>query len=252
MIAEERKKKITEFVTSIGIVDVKQLAVMFDVSIYTIRRDLNELEQKGLINKTRGGAVRSEKSSFIPSMEEGMSEAIIEKNQIAESAADLIDEGDTIMLPGTTINQLMLPHIQHKKVMIVTNSIPIAQKSMIYPGLETIILGGRIKSHRGNIFDMKAYNELQQFHFDKCFLAAAGIHVENGITTAALDSAIFSSSVMKRSKQSIFLLDYRKVGRVTFSKICNIQDPELIITNISSDPDQIDTLKQKNAKIILV
>lgn len=71
MLSEERKNKIVQMVENDGVVQIQQLADIYDVSIYTIRRDLSDLEEKGLIKKTHGGAVRVEKSMWLPTVEEG-------------------------------------------------------------------------------------------------------------------------------------------------------------------------------------
>ena len=71
MLNEERKKKIAQLINEEGIVQIQKLADLFNVSIYTIRRDLNDLEKRGVIRKTRGGAVRIEKAAWLPTVEEG-------------------------------------------------------------------------------------------------------------------------------------------------------------------------------------
>lgn len=252
MIAEERRKKIVELIHNLGVVDLKYLSTCFDVSIYTIRRDLNILEQQGIIDKTRGGAKKNYQSSFIPELETGMQKNIIEKTKIAEAAAGYIQNGDTIMLMGTTINQLLLPYLQHKNILIVTNSILIAEKTLTFPNLEVIILGGKIKSHRGNILDITSLSSLRTFYFDKCFLGAAGIHSEKGITTAGLDSATFTKAVIDCSKESFVLADYSKFGNVTFSKIADVCNVNFIITNDTANKNEIERCIKKGAQIQLV
>lgn len=252
MLSEERKKRITEMVNRDGIVQIQQLADFFNVSIYTIRRDLTELEKKGAIRKTHGGAVTVEKASWLPTIEEGRKEAIKEKEAIAAKACQYISDGDTIFLAGSTISQMMIPGIKDKKLTIVTNSLDIAKELSYYEKIETIITGGRVKNHKGNILGGKAVEDIKNYHFDSAFIPCAGVNYKNGITTSTLDSADFIRSVIMSSIENILVADYRKIGRITFCKICDISAISRLITDDKADKDELDKIHKKGIDIDIV
>ncbi|MFZ5967953.1 MAG: DeoR/GlpR family DNA-binding transcription regulator [Bacillota bacterium] len=249
MITEARRKKIIELIEREGVVNLQQLTDSFDVSIYTIRRDLTDLEKKGLLKKTHGGAVRVEKTKWIPTMESGKTEAVEEKKCIAVKAAELVSDGDTIMLMGSTIALYMIPLIKHKTITIVTNSLDIAKELSLFENIETILIGGRIKNYKGNILGSRAVDEIRNYHFDKAFLPCAGIEDNMGISTSTIDSADFLSAVVESTNQNIVIADYRKIGRITFAKVCTIEKIDMLITDERSDKETLAKLVKKGLKI---
>lgn len=251
MITEERRKKILELVEKEGIVNLQQLTEAFHVSIYTIRRDLTDLEEKGLLKKTHGGAVRIEKTKWIPTMEEGKNEALEEKKLIAAKAAEFVENGDTIMLMGSTIGLLMIPMLREKNITIVTNSLDIAKELSILETIETIMIGGRIKNYKGNILGSRAVNELRNYHFDKAFIPCAGIKEDFGISTSTIDSADFLRTLLDCTRQNIVVADYRKIGRVTFAKVGDLGKIDMLITDEKANKDELNRISRRGIPVEL-
>lgn len=249
MLTEERKKIIVQMLEEDGIVKINQLAEKFDVSIYTIRRDLTDLEKKGLLKKTHGGAVKIQKSMWLPTIEEGEKEAIAEKKAIAKKASEHIEDGDTIFLIGSTITQALIPYIFNKKITVVTNSIDIGKIVCQYSNIETIIVGGRIKNFKGNILGSRAISDVNAFYFDKSIIPCAGIEAKGGVTTSTIDTADFTRAVIGSTMENIFVADYRKIGRVTFSKVCDVSDIKILITDEKADKNELDKISKKGAAI---
>lgn len=249
MITEARRKKIIELVEREGIVNLQQLTEAFHVSIYTIRRDLTALEKSGLLKKTHGGAVRVEKSKWIPSVEEGKTEALNEKKKIAMKAAQFVDDGDTIMLMGSMISLLMIPIIKEKNITIVTNSLDVAKELSQFSNIETIVIGGRIKNYKGNILGSRAINDLKNYHFDKAFIPCAGIKEDTGISTSTIDSSDFLKAVIDSSRQNIVIADYRKIGRITFANVCSLDKIHILITDDQADKEALNKITKKGVHI---
>lgn len=252
MLTEERRNRIVEMIESKGIVQIQELADLFNISVYTVRRDLSNLESKGLIKKTHGGAIRVEKTSWLPTLEEGMREAASEKMAIAKKASSCIENGDTIFLMGGTINLMLLQYIKSKRIIVVTNSLDIAKALSQYENIETIILGGRIKNYKGNVLGSRAVYELGNFHFDRSFLPCAGINSKDGITTSSIDSADFSRAIINSTDENVVVADYRKVGRVTFTKICNVECVRRLITDSGADADELKKISKKKVLVDVV
>lgn len=249
MITEARRKKIVELIEKEGIVNLQQLTETFQVSIYTIRRDLNALEEKELLKKIHGGAVRVEKSKWIPSFEEGKKEAFDEKKKIAQKSACFINDGDTIMLMGSMISLLMIPMIKDKNITIVTNSLDVAKELAQFPNIETILIGGRIKNYKGNILGSRAINDLKNYHFDKAFIPCAGIKADVGISTSTIDSSDFLKAIIENSRQNIVIADYRKVGRVTFANVCTLDKVHILITDDQSNKVELTKIEKKGVQV---
>lgn len=249
MITEARRKKILELIEREGIVNLQQLTDTFDVSIYTIRRDLTALEKKGLLKKTHGGAIKIEKSKWIPSMEEEKNIALDEKKMIALKAAQLIDDGDTIMLLGSMISLLMIPILKDKNITVVTNSLDVAKEFSAIPNIETILIGGQVKNYKGNILGSRAISDVNNYHFDKAFIPCAGIKADAGVSTPTIDSSDFLRTVIACSRQSIVVADYRKIGRITFAKACPISKIDMLITDAHANKDELKRIEKQGVKI---
>lgn len=252
MLNEERKKKIAQLINEEGIVQIQKLADLFNVSIYTIRRDLNDLEKRGVIRKTRGGAVRIEKAAWLPTVEEGKKEAAKEKKAIALKALQYIEDTDTIFLMGSTITNIMIPKLQGKKLTVVTNSLDVAAGLCRYDTIETIIIGGRVKNYKGNILGSKAVEDIRNYYLDKSFIPCGGVNHKYGITTSTIDSADLTRTVIKSAGENILIADYRKIGRVTFSKVCGISSVSRLITDDKADKSELEELQREDIDIDIV
>jgi len=249
MLTEERKKIILQMLEEDGIVKINQLAEKFDVSIYTIRRDLTDLEKKGLLKKTHGGAVKIQKAMWLPTIEEGEKEAMAEKKAIAKKASEYIEDGDTIFLIGSMITRAIIPYIFNKKITVVTNSIDIGKIVCQYSNIETIIVGGRVKNFKGNILGGRAISDVNAFYFDKSIIPCAGIESKGGVTTSTIDTADFTRAVISSTMENIVVADYRKIGRVTFSKVCDASDIKILITDEKADKNELDKISKKGVSI---
>jgi DeoR/GlpR family transcriptional regulator of sugar metabolism len=205
-----------------------------------------------LIKKTHGGAVKVEKSMWLPTIEDGKKEAINEKKAIARKASSYIENGDTIFLMGSTISLIIIQYLCNKKITVVTNSLDVARDLCNYDNIETIIIGGRVKNYKGNILGSFAAYEAQNFHFDKAIIPCAGVQYKSGVTTSTIDSADFTRTVINTAGESILVADYRKVGRVTFSKICDVSRIQRFITDDKADSHELDEISKKEVLIDVV
>lgn len=252
MLTEQRKNKILQILDKDGVVQVHRLADTFHVSIYTIRRDLSDLENKGLLKKTHGGAVRVEKSMWLPTVEEGKKEAVPEKNAIALKAADYIEDGDTIFFMGSTVTHMIIPYINNRRITVVTNSLDVAKSLCVHSSIETVIIGGKVRNYKANILGSRAVNDVMNFYFDKAFIPCAGVQAKAGITTSTIETADFTRAVINSTKENILIADYRKIGRITFSKICDLSCIKRLITDNKADNSELEEISRMGVSIDIV
>lgn len=252
MITEARRKQIVHMVDKDGVVNIQSLADFFQVSIYTIRRDLTDLESKGKLKKIHGGAEKIEKTKWISSIEEGNKEAVAHKKAIAKKAASYVEQGDTILLMGSMISLFMIPFIKNLHITVVTNSLDIAKELSASSSIDIILIGGRVKNMKGNILGSRAMKEVYNFNFDKAFLPCAGIHHKIGVTTSTIDTCDFLKAAINCSIQNIIIADYRKIGRITFSKVCDFHCIHTLITDEQANKEEIKLMKKNNINIDMV
>ncbi|PAB59457.1 hypothetical protein CCE28_09580 [Anaeromicrobium sediminis] len=249
LITEARRKQIVEMVEKEGVVNVQNLAEFFNVSIYTIRRDLTDLENKGKLKKIHGGAEKIEKTKWISTLEEGNEEAVAHKKKIAKKAAEYVEDGDTILLMGSMISLFMIPHIKDLYITVVTNSLDVAKELSSSSSIDIILIGGRVKNMKGNILGSRAMKEVYNFNFDKAFLPCAGVHHRVGITTSTIDTSDFLKAAINCSRQNIIICDYRKIGRITFSKVCDFESIHTIITDEEANSDELELISKHKIHI---
>lgn len=225
MIFEKRIEIILNILKKQRQVSNKILKSNLNVSESTLRRDLDYLEKRGYIKRVHGGAVLSNIEFEEKSYDKNVVSCIESKIKIAKKASKEIFDSKYIYLDGgTTINQLIdyLP----KDCTVITNGFMHLEK-LGKNNIKTIFLGGNFKTRTNVVIGEQTLDNLLKYNFDLCFIGANG-YCNGEFTTHDPNEAIIKNTAIKRSKRSIILLDRSKFGKVYFSKICNIEDVDLI------------------------
>lgn len=232
MFAEERKKQIIELVVKNEKVTVPYLSKFFNVSSATIRNDLRELENGGLLKRTHGGAMSTSKSSFEVEPKDKEIKNIDEKKAIAEEALKLIENGDTIMLDtGTTTFQLANLLSKRENLTIVTNDILIANKLEEFDSNNVILIGGMLRKKYHCVVGNLGVNMISNLVIDKAFMAANGLSTLRGASTPDINQSEIKKSMISISDKVIFLCDSTKIGKNSFINFAQIDQIDTIITD---------------------
>lgn len=233
MLAAERKNLILEKLQDEKRVVVSELSELFDVSEETIRRDLDKLDKMGLATKTYGGAVLVENSNVEMPFKVRRKKNIQGKRVIAGIIAGLINDGDHIIMdPSTTAVFIVKALSDKKRLTIVTNSIEVLVELADAPGLEVISTGGTLKENYLALAGPRAIESINSFHADKLIMSCKGIDMDKGITDAHEMFSQVKKAMLKSSKQIILAADYTKFDNVAFSKICEVADIDMIVTDV--------------------
>ena len=202
MNTTQRRYEIYEKLKKDKTVQVSELAKVYSVSLMTIRRDLDSLENQGLATKSYGGATLNESSSTEPSFEikEGMSQS--DKKEIAIYASTLIQDGDSIYLDcGTTCLELF-KRIHHKKITIFTN-----------------------------------FWKILQYVDRNTFISVLGLDLDYGVSIPSMSDALVKKAILDSSNKKICMVDHTKFHKKYMSKIANIDDFDMIITDDKLESD---------------
>lgn len=244
MFAEERKTEILQLVKTGNPVMVTSLSQRFGVSESTVRRDLQELEDNGLIQRTHGGAI-SVQTGFELSFQEKGIRFLAEKQQIASMAASLVKDGETVLLDSGTTTLEIAKLLRTKTITIATNSMEIAQVFSDDAHVETLLLGGTLRKNTRSLVGYITNDALRRMNFDKVFLAANGIDAEIGITTPNLSEAETKRYMLHSGKEKILVADHSKIGQRSLCQICGLEELDLLITDPgidANDARQLGTL----------
>jgi DeoR family fructose operon transcriptional repressor len=227
MIQYERKQLILERLQAAGVAHLEELIEGTGASASTIRRDIDALVRSGRVIALRGGAIRlNDRISELPSSEKALINRDA-KQAIAETAAGLVNDGDTVYLDsGTTALQLM-PLLRNRRIHLITSN---TQVLAVTPGekMRVTILAGDYIASIGSIAGSLTERLLRDLHFDKAFIGASGCSASVGINTFDIREATKKRIVHDNSEQAYVLLDSSKFGKSTLCKALELSEAQVI------------------------
>jgi len=250
MFSMERKQIIEELIKQKASVEVNELATRFNVSESTIRRDLKEMETKGLLIRTHGGAMEVSRLNYEMSFREKEIENISDKQKIGEIAAAMIEDGDTIILDSGTTTLEIAKRIRAKSVTVITNSIDIALEISNKENIELIVAGGSLRQTTRAMVGPLAENVLKSFRVDKAFIGVNGISIKNGFTTPNFLEARLKKTIIEVAGKAIIVADRSKFNKVCFSIIGELKEASSIITTDVLEKEILNKFKELGVNII--
>ncbi len=248
-----RRQQILNLLEETGSLDVGDLADRFAVSVVTIRRDLDDLEREGLLQRTFGGAVFSHRSRFNKSFLERAGLHRREKRAIAAAALDYVKDGDTIILDAgtTTLALAQLLKQQVKSAFIITCSVPVALE-LSSAGYDILLLGGMVRNKSLALLGRETLAVLDRYRADKAFLGSSGFTAENGHTTPNSDDAQIKEAIMRVSEEIYVLVDSSKYGDQCLTRFAHLRDVDLTITDSRLSKNKAKALEAAGATLRVV
>lgn len=249
MIAPGRRRKILELLEQQGNVKVEELAGIFDVSQVTIRKDLTELEEQGMLQRTYGGAVYSHRSRFNASFFQRLMMRSSPKNAIASAALAHIHEGDTIILDAgsTTLALAQILPSRFRSLYVITNSVPAALE-LSQAGYEILLVGGQVRNHSLALIGPAAIKTLETYHSDRAFLGTSGATLTHGYSTPnPLDAAV-KQAMMRSADETYVLTDSTKFGHACLASFASLKEVHLVITDFGMPAEFADAFTKRGVK----
>ncbi len=249
MNIKERKKKIFDFISQNNDISILEISQMLGVSVVTIRTDLNSLAEEGLIIRTHGGAV----PAFHQSIVDRQREMVEEKQRIAKAGAEMVKDGDRIMIIAGTTAVLTAKYLLGKRdIHVVTNSTLILPYARMNPSLHVTLIGGEFRPAAEGMVGAIALRDLEQFHVETAFLGTDGFSLKTGITADLPETAEIGRKMVEHSARRILLADSSKYGKAGFALIGPLEKMDLIITDDKLPGDEFDLLKKNGLSVITV
>jgi len=249
MLTPIRHQTILSMLKEKDIVQIHELVEATGVSESTIRRDLSDLEEQGLLKRVHGGAISIQNKIDEPTMIEKSIKHKKEKLAIARYAASLVKERDTIFLDAGTTTLQMIAFLPSDQIVVVTNGVDCAMK-LIQRNIKTILLGGELKASTWSLVGREAVNSISQYRFDKCFLGINGIDHVHGLTTPDPEEAHVKQLAIKYSDERFVLCDSSKFSRVTFAKVGDLHEVNVITDDALNEKEQEIYQKLTNLKVV--
>ena len=249
----ERRAKIIEEIEQNGNVQVHLLSKMFRVSPVTIRNDLSHLEQKNLLIRTRGGAIRPQQVAIDYKLNLKAKKHFPEKQAIGKKAAELINEGETIILDsGTTTFEVAKNLGEFNDLTIITNALNVAGALIDFTNIKVIVPGGTLRRNSLSLIGAIAEQSIQDYYCDKLFIGVDGIDTEHGISTPNAEEAHLNKLMIKNSKEVIVVTDSSKFLKRSFVVISGIEDVDTIITDNGIPDEEYKKLVTMGKNVVLV
>jgi DeoR family transcriptional regulator of aga operon len=248
-----RRAKIIEELQLNGKVDVSALSRMCKVSEVTIRNDLIQLELKGMLIRTRGGALRQESVSTDFALSEKRRRHFKEKQLIGKKAAELIKNGETIIFDsGTTTMEVARNLGGYSDLTVLTNALNIAASLTGDKSCRVIMLGGLLRVKSLSLVGTQAEENLRNYSCDKLYLGVDGIDSGYGLTTPNIEEAHLNRIMIDVVKEVILVTDSSKFQRRSFAFIAPVDVLQTVITDEGIPDEEHKILKDLGIKVIIV
>ena len=243
LLGPRRQRELLNHIRAYGTGSVNEMARLLGVSTSTVRRDLNELQDRGLIERVHGGAapLTDDVEPLRPLREVAFAD---EKQRIGRAAAARVEPGSTILMTGGTTTEAMLPFLGGVRgLTVLTNSIPIVMRLSQYPEIGIVVLGGILRRQEMSLLGHLTIAGLDEFGIDQVFSGAFGIDPEIGVTGTNLSETQTDRSLISSARELVMLADHSKLTQRGPARLVPTTAITTLITDSDADPEILDRLR---------
>jgi DeoR family transcriptional regulator, aga operon transcriptional repressor len=253
MLIDERRQHILGLIQKQGRVLVGELSRELQISQITIRKDLDCLQARGLIQRSHGGALRIQASALVdPTLQEKQKRNLQEKERIAAAAIKMVEEGQCIILDsGTTTTAIAQGLKRFKQLTVITNAVNIAAE-LARTDFEVILIGGSLRKNSFSLVGPLAEDNLEEMHADILFLGVDGFDLEVGITTPNFLESRVNRAMVKAARQVVAVCDSSKFGRRSLSRIVPPGAIHHLITDRNLPQQAAEALREQSITVTIV
>jgi DeoR/GlpR family transcriptional regulator of sugar metabolism len=256
---DKQQVRLTRILTELqksGSVSVEGLSAELEVSLVTIRRDLDTLENQGILRRTHGGAVSIEPLFYEPFRNDRSFQAQVEKfadekRRIGRAAAALIAEGEVIALtPGTTTTEVIRGIPLNHKITVVTSTVNVAMELSKRKDLQVFVTGGHLRGDWFSLVGPSAAQSLSHVLVHTLFIGADGVDAKHGVSCFSPDESHLNSTMVKHAQRKIAVVDHSKFGVVAGWRICPTSELDILITDTGATDDMIAPFEKAQIQVM--
>jgi DeoR family fructose operon transcriptional repressor len=252
MFVEQRQAVLLGFLQQNGVGRITEMAEHLGVSTMTIRRDLEKLEAQGQVRRIFGGAVLERAPASEPPLEARGLVREQEKMLIGAAAAQLIQDGDMVILDAGSSTLCLAKHLHGSRgITLVTHSLPILWELADETNVSVVALGGELNHQQKYFHGPLAEYALRQMRIDRVFLGIHGVQAEHGLSEMTFTDIPLKRLFMSISREIIVLADSSKIGQASFFRLCPISEVDKIITDAGADAQEIARLEQAGVQVVV-
>jgi DeoR family transcriptional regulator of aga operon len=241
-----------------GAVSVDALRDKLNVSLATVRRDLQELEVRGMLRRTHGGAVPIEPLFYEAfrhdrSFQDQVGSLAEEKRRIAQAASELVSPGDTVALTaGTTTTEVVRCLHALSGITVITNTVNVAMELSNRKDIDVFVTGGHLRGDWFSLVGPAAVAAVKALFVDVLFIGVNGIDAERGLTCLNADEAEINRTMVQQARRKIAVADHSKLGVVAKWLICPNEMIEMLITDSGATEESVAPFLARGVKVLRV
>lgn len=254
MYPEERQQAIATLVAERGRIAVTAVAERFGVTTETVRRDLAVLERAGMVRRVHGGAVPVGALTLVePGLSERHGTRAEQKRKIAAAALDLLPavDGSIVLDGGSTTAALAEILPPERRLLVATNSVPIAARLSVSPGVTLHVLGGRVRGVTQTAVGESTVRALDDLRVDVSFLGTNGISAGHGFSTPDESEAATKRAMARAAQRTVVLADSSKLGREHLVRFAAVDEVDVLVTDVEADPDAVRELEDAGIEVVV-
>jgi DeoR/GlpR family transcriptional regulator of sugar metabolism len=252
LIKEERLQRILQVIQKDGHATAGDLARSFGVSEITIRRDLIELDTRGVIRRAHGGAIVSTPSAVEPPIIHRIAQEKECKEAIARTAAALINDGESVFIgSGSTTAYVARYLTNHKRLTIVTNALNVSTELATAEEITVVVLGGMMRREELSLIGHIAEQSLREVAFDKVIIGIPAIDLKAGLTNDYLPEVITDRTILNRAREVILVADHTKCGLVASAFVAPLIRVNTLITDSHTSPEFLEGVRAQGVRVIV-
>lgn len=246
----ERLEVIMKMIAENGMVKAADLTKQFGMSIETVRRDLELLEGKGLLKRVYGGAISNDSRGIERIYTRRDCYHIDEKKAIAKRTAEMINDGEAIIIDlGTTTLEVAKCLSDKKHLTILTNSLHVGMEVVKNKSFHVYMLGGELRNGDFSTSGFLTGNSLKHFHVDKAILGASGVSEKNGVTDYHVEEANARRSMIDSAEQNILCVDSSKFGLSALVQVCELSRINTVVTDWKVGTSVVNLFESLNTRL---
>jgi len=251
MFPLERQKKIIELLMVKKVLKMTELTKELNISVDTLRRDINLLTKQGKIEKIYGGVKIIEDKFGESTIDERMISHLPEKETIAQKCSEYIQDGDCIYIDSGSTTFQIAKYLKNKRnLTVVTNSIPVVTELM-GSDVELIIIGGRVRKKEQSVVTFEYLFNFSELNILKAFICTSGITLEKGISDYNLEEALTRKKIIELSKEIYIAADSTKFGKDVTISIAPLDQIHFIITDQNINKNFVNQFKKTSTNLII-
>jgi DeoR/GlpR family transcriptional regulator of sugar metabolism len=248
---DRRQQDLVTLLRQRGEVAVETLAEYFAVSTMTIRRDLQELADRGRVMRTHGGAAPTARVSFEFRFLQRAHQHASEKNQIAQCVAELVQPGQRVLLDSGTTTLAIARHLRSVgPLTVITTSLPIASELYGDESIEVMLLGGLLRQNAPDLCGPITERTLEMLRGDVAFVGADAVDDAGYVYSDSSELPQMLRRITEAADLAYFVADHSKLGRRALMRFGHLQGSGGLITDEQADPELLDTLRATGANVL--